>query len=58
MLINKHLYPLSLRLSIYSQCGNVMFPAWECFIPSMGTIFLLHRNCSVLILVDSFICYS
>ena len=29
-----------LRLVIYSQRGNVLFPTWEYFIPSVG-IFLL-----------------
>ena len=28
----------SLRLSIYSQAGNVLFPGWEYFIPKVGII--------------------
>jgi hypothetical protein len=24
----------------YSQCGNVLFPTWEHFIPSMGIFFI------------------
>ena len=34
--------------------ANKIFPWWEQFIPLMG----ISAHCSVLILVDSFICYS
>ena len=30
--------PTSRNLVIYSQCGNVLFPGWEYFIPKVGII--------------------
>ena len=28
----------------YSQCGNVLFPVWECFIPNVGIKFSLNPH--------------
>ena len=32
---------LSFLMTIYSQRGNILFPAWECFVPSVGIISML-----------------
>ena len=42
-----------LRIVIYSQHGNVLFPTWEYFIPSVG-IFLTQV---IRIPINSFECY-
>ena len=37
-------YSLPYRLSNYSQGGNTVFPAWECFVPKVGIIVPLNGD--------------
>ena len=41
-----------------SHTGNMVFPAWEYDIPTVGINYVPKVICSVLILVDSFVSYS
>ena len=43
-LLTLHLHAESLRLIVCSQHGNVMFPAWEHHIPTVGTILPPNGN--------------